>query len=241
LQHLGTQFLQRLAHDIASPTGVAITVLEELATSHEPRPELVAMARRSLKRLIRLAEHLAVVSELEDQTIELGTMSLDLCALCTQAFDSALAVDGRKDVVTSSELPTLPAHVKADPRLLHLVIREIVGNALRLASSRVGLVVEIADASVLIRVQDDGPGFSEEARATLGQRFVRRSAQQGLGLSMSMALEIVRIHGGTLNLEDSLLPPGRGETRGSAVIVTLPLTLLPELRSGLRVSLRGNQ
>src|SRR5262245_18846566 len=43
--HVRTQFLRRVAHDIASPAGVTMTVLEELANESR-RPELVAMARR---------------------------------------------------------------------------------------------------------------------------------------------------------------------------------------------------
>lgn len=62
-EHLRTQFLRRVAHDIASPTGVTLTVLDELANGDKPRPELVAMARRSLRRLMRLSEQLALVAE----------------------------------------------------------------------------------------------------------------------------------------------------------------------------------
>jgi two-component system sensor histidine kinase KdpD len=221
-EHLRTQFLRRLAHDIASPTGVTLTVLEELAATSE-RPELVAMARRSLKRLLRLSEHLALVSELEAKSMEPEMVLVDLCALCKRALDDAIAVDGRKDVVANCELPDLPAHVHADLRLLHVVVREIVGNALRLASSKIALTVRTSSSELVIRIEDDGPGLSEDARATLGQRFARRSLSRGLGLSMSMALEIVRVHGGTLTVEDSSLPPGRRDSRGAAVVVTLQL------------------
>ena len=56
-KHVTTAFLRRVAHDIASPTGVTMTVLDELAIG--AKPELVAMARRGLKRLLRLSEQLA--------------------------------------------------------------------------------------------------------------------------------------------------------------------------------------
>ena len=217
-----TQFLRRVAHDIASPTGVTLTVLEELAGSERPRPELVAMARRSLKRLMRLSEHLALVAELESGTLqpELGTV--DARALTKHAMDDAVGIDGRKDVVAACDLPASPLLVTGDPRLLHVVIREIVGNALKLASSRVEVSVKAENGKVVIRVDDDGPGFAEDARATMGRRFVRRSASRGLGLSLSMAFDILRDHDGTLELQSSLLPPGRRGVAGSAVVVTLP-------------------
>jgi signal transduction histidine kinase len=221
-EHLRTQFLRRVAHDIASPTGVTLTVLEEIATSEKPRPELVAMARRSLKRLMRLSEHLALVSELESESLQPEISAADLRALTKQGLDDALGIDGRKDVVAACDLPASALLIAGDPRLLLVVVREIIGNALRLASSRVEVSVKAVEGVVTLRVDDDGPGFAEDAVTTLGQRFVRRSTR-GLGISLSMAMEIVHAHGGTIALEPSSLPPGRKGTVGAAVIVKLPM------------------
>lgn len=220
-EHVRTQFLRRVAHDIASPTGVTLTVLEELASSDKPRPELVAMARRSLKRLMRLSEHLALVAELETEALQPDISAADMRALTKQALDDALGIDGRKDVVAACDLPASALLIAGDPRLLLVVIREVIGNALRLASSRVEVSVKLQDGQVVLRVDDDGPGFAQDAAATLGKRFVRRSTR-GLGLSLSMAHEIVRAHGGSIALESSVLPPGRKGAVGAAVLVTVP-------------------
>lgn len=222
--HLRTQFLRRVAHDITSPTGVTMTVLDELATADKPRPELVAMARRSLRRLMRIAEHLALVAELETGDLEPELAAADVRALAKQAVDDALGIDGRKDIVTACDLPPSPVLVAVDPRLLLVVFREIVGNALKLASSRVEVSVTSDGEQIVFRVDDDGPGFAADSRETLGVRFVKRSSARGLGLSLSMAIEIVRSHGGTLRVETSKLPPGRRGAGGAAVIVALPAT-----------------
>jgi signal transduction histidine kinase len=200
---------------------VTLTVLEEIASSDKPRPELVAMARRSLRRLMRLSEHLALVAELESASLEPEMSAADVRALTKQALDDALAVDGRKDVVAACDLPSSPLLINGDPRLLLVVIREVIGNALRLASSRVEVSVKAGDGHFTLRVDDDGPGFAEDAAATLGRRFVRRSTR-GLGLSLSMAHEIIRAHGGSITLEASVLPPGRKGSAGAGVLVTLP-------------------
>lgn len=220
-EHVRTQFLRRVAHDIASPTGVTLTVLEELASADKPRPELVAMARRSLKRLMRLSEHLALVAEMETEALQPDISAADMRALTKQALDDALGIDGRKDVVAACDLPSSALLIAGDPRLLLVVIREVIGNALRLASSRVEVSVKLQDGQVVLRVDDDGPGFAQDAAATLGKRFVRRSTR-GLGLSLSMAHEIVRAHGGSIALESSVLPPGRKGSVGAAVLVTVP-------------------
>jgi len=221
-EHLRTQFLRRVAHDIASPTGVTLTVLDELANGDKPRPELVAMARRSLRRLMRLSEHLALVAELESGSFEPEVAAVDVRAVTKQAVDDALAIDGRKDVVAACAMPSSPVFVDGDGRLLLLVLREVIGNALKLATSRVEVALTLADDKVTIRVDDDGSGFSDDSAKTLGRRFVTRSSARGLGLSLSMGVEILGSHAGTLVLEQSRLPPGRRGTVGAAVVVTLP-------------------
>jgi two-component system, OmpR family, sensor kinase len=221
-QHLRTQFLRRVAHDIASPTGVTLTVLDELASGDKPRPELVAMARRSLRRLMRLSEHLSIVAELEARSLEPELAVTDMRTLTKQAVDDAVAIDGRKEVVTACDLPTHVVLAEADSRLLLVVVREIIGNALRIASSRVEIGLTVRDGFVRIKVDDDGPGFSSDATEALGRRFVRRPATRGLGLSLSMATDILRAHDGDLSIEPSTLPPGRRGAVGSAVVVRLP-------------------
>ena len=223
-EHLRTQFLRRVAHDIASPTGVTMTVLDELANADQPRPELLAMARRGLRRLMRLSEHLALVAELEAGGLEPELAATDLRGLAKQALDEALFIDGRKDVVAAADLPARPLLVAADARLLLFVFREMIGNALKLASSRVALSVKSSEGLITIRIEDDGPGFAGDSMATLGRRFVKRSSARGLGLSISMAMEILRGHGGTLTVEASTLPPGRRGAAGAAVLLTLPST-----------------
>jgi signal transduction histidine kinase len=223
-EHLRTQFLRRVAHDIASPTGVTLTVLDELAAADTPRPELVAMARRSLRRLMRLSEHLALVAELETGTLEPELATIDLRALTKQAVDEALTIDGRKDVFAASDLPGAPVLIAGDARLLLVVMREVIGNALKLASSRVEVSLKTEGGTLALRVDDDGPGFAEDSMNTLGQRFVKRSSARGLGLSLSMAIEILRAHGGSLAITQSRLPPGRRGTGGAAVTLTLPAT-----------------
>jgi signal transduction histidine kinase len=219
--HVRTQFLRRVAHDIASPTGVTMTVLEELA-AESSRPELVAMARRGLRRLLRLSEQLALAADLEAGAISPDKTAEDIRTVVKDALEQAVAIDGRRDIVTSCEVPDEKLTADVDRRLVCAALREIIGNALRLASSRVLVDVERRDKTVVIRVNDDGPGFSAEALATLGQRFVPGSTTRGLGLSLSLVKDVLAVHDGELTVEASTLPPGRRGTRGAAVVVTLP-------------------
>lgn len=221
--HLRTQFLRRVAHDIASPAGVALTVLDELAHGGETRPELVGMARRSLRRLMRLSEQLALVAELEAGQMMPERAQVDLRTLVKKALDDALAIDGRRDVLAGLSAPEAAVPALVDARLLGGVLREIFGNALRAASGRVEVTLRGGAETALLSIDDDGPGFSAEALEILGRRFVPRPAARGLGLSLSVAIDVLRAHDATLEVVESELPPGRRGVPGAGVRITLPL------------------
>ncbi|MBX3232271.1 MAG: HAMP domain-containing histidine kinase [Labilithrix sp.] len=220
--HLSTQFLRRVAHDIASPAGVTMTVLDELAIG--AKPELVAMARRGLRRLLRLSEQLALVADLEAGAFAPDTAPEDLRSVVQTALDNALGIDGRRDITADCSLPDARVLVDVDRRLLVSVVREVIGNALRLATSRVTVALMTEGDDVLIRVEDDGMGFKDEVRASLGERFTPRAGARGLGLSISIAKEVLAAHGGALEVGESTLPPGRRGGKGGAVTIRLPTT-----------------
>ncbi|HVJ94673.1 MAG TPA: ATP-binding protein, partial [Labilithrix sp.] len=185
-------------------------------------PELVAMARRGLRRLLRLSEQLALAADLEAGCLAPETTLEDARTVMKDALDQALSIDGRRDVSASLHLPDAKLLVDVDRRLLTSVLREVIGNALRLAASRVSVELESEEEWIVIRVQDDGPGFSHEDLATFGQRFAPRSTVRGLGLSLSVVKDVLAAHGGEIRVQASTLPPGRRGVCGAAVVVTLP-------------------
>jgi signal transduction histidine kinase len=222
--HLRTAFLRRVAHDIASPAGVTTSALLELVNEGAPRPELVAMARRGLRRLVRLSEQLAIVADLESGTLTPDTTREETRTVVKAALEQAIAIDGRRGIEPSldvgSETERLPIDV--DRRLVESVVREVIGNALRLASSRVLVEVLRDGGHALIRIHDDGPGFATETLATLGKRFTPNAATRQ-GLSLSIAKDVLAAHCGHFQVEASSLPPGRRAVPGAAVAIRLPL------------------
>jgi signal transduction histidine kinase len=220
-----TAFLRRVAHDIASPTAVTMTVLDEIAIG--AKPELVAMARRGLKRLLRLSEQLALAADLESGNFAPDTAPEDLRSVVQSAYDHAVGIDGRRDITPSLELPSERVLVAVDRRLVTACVREVIGNALRLATSKVVVEMEVvgdaAADTALVTVHDDGSGFKDEVKEALGERFTPLMGTRGLGLSISMAKEVLAAHGGALAVGMSKLPPGRRGGTGAAVTLTLPV------------------
>ncbi|SNT37651.1 ATP-binding protein [Tropicimonas sediminicola] len=87
-------------------------------------------------------------------------------------------------------------------------LSNLVGNALRYGS-RAEVSVRMLPRSVVFTVEDDGPGIPEADRERATRPFTRLDAARnqdrgtGVGLGLSIARDIARRHGGTLNLHDS--------------------------------------
>lgn len=105
-------------------------------------------------------------------------------------------------------------------------VRNLVDNAHRHAAQRIAITVRSLDATVVLRVDDDGPGVMGADRERIFERFTRADearsrADGGVGLGLAIAREIATAHGGTLDVTDS--PP----LGGAQFVLTLPLAAFP--------------
>ena len=99
------------------------------------------------------------------------------------------------------------------PLAVGRALQNLVGNAAR-HGSHVVLTVREAPRWLTFVVEDDGPGIPEAERARALQPFTRLDAARpsdpagpGVGLGLTIALDVARSHGGTLELGES---PGLG-------------------------------
>jgi len=185
------------------------------------------LGTRGVKRLQGFVERVGVLSELELDELETNPQPLDLGKLVRRCIDTN---EPRSEVTVSFEAPANACIVLGDENQLCRVVRELLTNAVAHARRqvRVGVVAEPAGATVF--VEDDGAGVSEEARSTMYRRFVVREAHGGLGIGLSIAQDLARVHSGEIHVENSSLPPGRPGTVGARFVLSLPhAAVTPEL------------
>jgi signal transduction histidine kinase len=112
----------------------------------------------------------------------------------------------------------------AEPRDIHSLISNLVGNALDACytdqdeqkSSRVLVRVSRQDEQAVIEVADNGTGMDEETRGKLFTMFFSTKGASGTGLGLVVARKVVTEHGGTISVDST---PGQGST----FTVKLPL------------------
>jgi len=110
-------------------------------------------------------------------------------------------------VAVESEALTL--HLRPDA--MRRAITNLVDNARRHAE-RIGLSALAVNRSVLVMVDDDGPGIPAERRESVFRPF-ESGPDGGTGLGLTIARDIVRAHGGDITLEDSPMGGLRARVR----------------------------
>lgn len=224
-----SEFFGSLAHDLRSPLGVVSEALAELRSEfaaglNDEHRLLLNLADRGIRRLARISDTMSVLAALDSGTFEARRRAIDLFDLLRESVAAASAIEPRREVTVSCELPEGPCPAFADPERLARAFIELVINAVRHARRNVRLTAEIGPGAARILVEDDGQGVAAVSRVNLFRRFTPRASRSGLGVGLSIAHDVVVAHGGQITLEESTLPPGRPGTIGARFVITLPLS-----------------
>ena len=129
----------------------------------------------------------------------------------------------------SVSIPEDLAPVMVDPVLMDQALTNVLDNAVRHAAGAgmsITAQADPQDGSVLLRIEDDGPGAPPEVLGRLFERFYRgpqveRGSRRGLGVGLAVVQGAVAAMGGTVHAE-----PGRGG--GLAIVLRLVAAAHPD-------------
>jgi signal transduction histidine kinase len=210
-------YVADVAHDLQSPlTGMRaqLEVAVASAASEEAREWARSMLAATTEMELLVSDLLALaVEEREDQPAPRDLVDLD--AVVEHEADRPRPPTDV--VIDTSAVQHLT--VRGDEISLRRLVRNLLDNAVRHASSRVDLSLTNGHGAVVLEVADDGDGVPEEHRERIFDRFYRadKSHQRGTGLGLSIVRHVAERHGGTV----AMLPSAPGE--GARFRVELPI------------------
>lgn len=224
-----TAVLDALAHEFKTPLATILTAaggLCEIQPLSSHQRELAVLIESETSRLNELTSHILRTSRLDRKAVKPHLERIDVRGLVEKLINQhSRRFTDRKVLFSNEALATV---ILADRDLLELAVKQVLDNACKYSpvGTEVEVRIETDGQDVILRVLNDGTAIDVTERARIFDRYYRGSNSDrvaGSGLGLYFAHEIVRAHGGKMELE-SACAVCRKDT---AFRVTLPL--VPDL------------
>ena len=220
-------FVTQVTHELRTPlTNIRLcaeTAIEEGHADPETRAQCLNVINQETRRLERVVNDMLSVAEIEAGTIELRKDDVRLEALFEEMQAECSAQAKEKGTALEFNLPPKLPVIKGDRDKLTLALHNILNNAIKYTpqGGRITVNVDVENDEVTVDIVDNGIGISEEDMVRIFARFgcandPRVAEITGSGLGLSLAREIVRLHGGEIRVESQL-------DKGSTFSVRLPV------------------
>lgn len=214
--------------------------------SHELRTPLTAMLASVQIARRRIADPVAAEQALDDLTergeafrdlvldlLEISRIDAGVADLVAEPIDAeelvrAVLVATGDEGVPVNRRPGGSAVFVGDKRRIGQVLQNLLENAHRYGGGPTTVGIERADDSVVITVDDDGPGIPPHETTHIFNRFARgrssAGSSEGSGLGLALVSEHVKLHGGSISVETT-------ESGGARFRVAFPAASTEEMGS----------
>lgn len=198
---------QRLADGIAHELRTPLVRLRyRLALVENLDDATQAGIGRDISALESLIDEMLIYARLERPEPQLQWVEEEAASLLHKRLEDWRPLAGDKQL--SVRLPDMPVLWQCDHTLMLRAIDNLIGNALRHATSQVELSLHVTQQEWSITVDDDGPGISPAERQLVFEPFVRldnsRDRQTGgYGLGLAIVQSIVLAHQGEITITES--------------------------------------
>jgi PAS domain S-box-containing protein len=221
------EFLAALSHELRTPLH-ALRLWAGVLRGGLGDPQALARAADTIDRnavlQARLVDDLLDVSRIVSGKLQLVIERVELRPIVEGAAESARAAAQNKGIALVQDLDPEAGAVRGDATRLQQVVWNLLANAVRFtpAGGWVEIRLRRADGMAVLTVTDSGRGIAAELlphvfdRFRQGERGTTRS-HGGLGLGLSIARQLVELHGGTIEAAS----PGEGG--GATFTVRLPI------------------
>jgi PAS domain S-box-containing protein len=217
ISEMKSQFITVTSHEFRTPLTAAVGSLELLQrhagqVTEAKRVELLDRTQRSLARLTEIIDQVLSISRVESGRVTVKLLAVELPRFVQDVINE-VGISDRQQHRFAFAQTGAPQVVPVDTSLLHHVLTNLLGNAVRYspAGSTIAVTLDLAATEFVLTVADEGMGVPEADRASIFEPFIRGSNVGqigGTGLGLNIVKRYVELMGGTIGL----IPSARGAT-----------------------------
>ena len=203
-----------ISHQVKTPVSnlkMATDTLLEKPMAEAERTDFIRGIRSQTDKLDFLFQALVKTSRLETGVIQLDKKPGRLFDTVAQAMSGIVYAAEKKEIAVSVDCPE-DLTVSHDSKWTSEALFNLLDNAVKYtpAGGKIAVSVVLWEMYVEIKVTDTGKGISESNQAAIFRRFYREEEvheQQGVGIGLYLAREIVTRQGGYIKVVSE---PGKG-------------------------------
>ncbi|ADB37938.1 ATP-binding protein [Spirosoma linguale] len=225
LSELKVRFVSMASHEFRTPLTTILTstsLLEkyaEITNQQDRQLKHIERIKIAVKHLNDILEEFLSLEKLQEGQINVHPVAVDLSQLVSETVHYIQDAFGQKQSIEVAL--SCPGSINLDPSLFRKILINLLSNAVKYSGPETEIKIQaFCDNSLLIlSVQDQGIGISEDDQKRLFERFFRAknvSTIQGTGLGLHIVNRYIRLMGGQINLASEL-------NVGTTLTVTLPI------------------
>lgn len=223
-EKMKNDFISSVSHELRTPL-TAIKGWGETLMDLDPVKDREMMEKGmeviigESERLSGIVEELLDFSRLQSGRLTMKMEKIDILAELGEAVFMFRERSKRENIELIYYEPELLPPVLGDRNRLKQVFVNILDNAFKYsdAGGRVRVEAEEGDGEIRVVISDTGCGISAEDLSKVKEKFYKANhTRRGSGIGLAVADEIIRMHGGNLELRSV-------ENSGTDVIITLPV------------------
>lgn len=221
------ELISNISHDLRTPLSSVLGYSEMLKNGiyddEEEQKQYVDIIYRKSVYMEKLLTELLEYSRLELGTIRIQKQRMDLTELVREILIEYYPILEKNQYELVLEIPEEPLFGNWDKEKLGRVFRNLIDNALKygMDAKRLRIAVQKNEKQAYIEIQDFGVGISQKDITRVTERFyradhARNSQKGGMGLGLFIVQEIIKLHGGTFQIDSKV-------NEGCKMMIQLPI------------------
>lgn len=217
LDRAKTTFFSNISHELRTPLSLVIGPTEVALSEPDGalRGAELEMVHRNELRLLKLVNTLLDFWRIEAGGVQANLQPTDLAAVTAELASVFEPATERGGVRLTVDCPPLGRTVFVDREMWEKIVFNLVSNAFKSTfEGEITISLRAHDDQAQLVVRDTGTGIAADQIPHLFERFSRiegaqRRSHEGSGIGLALVHELVRLHGGSIQVESEL---GKGST-----------------------------
>jgi signal transduction histidine kinase/ActR/RegA family two-component response regulator len=214
--------LAMLAHELRNPLSAVRHAVMVARLDESRRGSALEIAQRQTTQLVHLVDDLVDVARITQGKIKLRREPVTLGMLLERTIEATRSViEERGHALMLGPVPSLV--LEGDPTRLEQVFVNLVTNAAKYTppGGTIRITADVDGGELVLRVRDNGVGIAPDVLPHVFDLFAQADrtldrAQGGLGIGLTVARQLVELHGGRIEASSE------GPSRGAEFAVWLP-------------------